>query len=105
VLRAEEGAANKLAVNSIVPLDDVKVHLPESVRMRVALGASNDAKLTALHELILATPGPGKLMLDLEQDGEYVVVLEPREFRVAADRCFIERAELLLGAGCVQALG
>jgi DNA polymerase-3 subunit alpha len=105
VLRAEEGAANKLAVNSIVPLDDVKVHLPDTVRMKITLAAANDAKLTALHDLILATPGPGKLMLDLEQDGEYVVVLEPREFRVAADRCFIERAELLLGQGAVQAIG
>jgi DNA polymerase III subunit alpha len=79
--------------------------MPESVRMRVALGAANSAKLTALHDLIVAAPGPAKLMLDLEQDGDYVVVLEPREFRVGADRCFIERAELLLGAGCVQALG
>jgi DNA polymerase-3 subunit alpha len=105
VLRAEEGAANKLAVNSIVPLDDVKVHLPDTVRMRIALGAANEAKLTALHDLIVATPGPGKLMIDLEQAGDYMVVLEPREFRVAADRCFIERAELLLGVGTVQALG
>jgi DNA polymerase-3 subunit alpha len=105
VLRAEEGAANKLAVSSIVPLDDVKVHLPDTVRMRITLAAANEAKLSALHQLLVAAPGPGKLMIDLEQDGDYLVVLEPKDIRIAADRCFIERAELLLGVGCVQALG
>ena len=104
VLRAEEGASNKLALNSIVALDDVKVHLPETVRVRVSLVAANDAKLNALLELVMAAPGPGKLMIDLEQDGEYLVVLEPGAMMVAADRVFIERAELLLGRGSVQAL-
>ena len=103
-LRAEEGAAPKLAVSSIVVLEDVKVHLPETVRMRIPLRTTDDAKLSALRDLIVATPGPGKLMIDLEQEGEYMVVLEPEEFRVSADRVFIERAELLLGRGTVQAL-
>jgi DNA polymerase-3 subunit alpha len=104
VLRADEGAANKLALSSIVPLDDVKVHLPETVRVKIPLGAANDAKLSALLELFTAAPGPGKLMIDLEQEGEYLVVLEPQNIKVAADRVFIERAELLLGRGTVQAL-
>jgi DNA polymerase-3 subunit alpha len=104
VLRAEEGAANKLALSSIVALDDVKVHLPDTVRVRVSLKAASDAKLSELHSLIASAPGPGKLMIDLEQDGEYLVVLEPDGMRVAADRVFIERAELLLGRGTVQAL-
>jgi DNA polymerase-3 subunit alpha len=104
VLRAEEGAAPKLALSSIVVLDDVKVRLPETVRMRIPLRTTDDAKLSALRDLIMGAPGPGKLMIDLEQEGEYMVVLEPEEFRVAADRVFIERAELLLGRGTVQAL-
>lgn len=104
LLRAEEGAANKLAISTIVALDDMKVHLPDTVRMKISLAAADDAKLAALHDLIVGAPGPGKLMIDLEQTGEYVVVLEPKEFRVAADRMFIERAEMLLGRGCVQAL-
>ena len=43
-------------------------------------------------------------MLNLEQAGEYCVVLEPVGQAIAADRAFIDRAEMLLGRGMVQAL-
>jgi DNA polymerase-3 subunit alpha len=43
-------------------------------------------------------------MINLEQKGEYTVMLEPEGLSVAADRVFIERAEQLLGRGAVQAL-
>ena len=54
--------------------------------------------------LLMSAPGPGKLMLNLEQRGEYCVILEPAELMVAADKSFIERTESLLGRGVVQAL-
>jgi DNA polymerase-3 subunit alpha len=44
-------------------------------------------------------------MLHLEKKGEYAVILEPGEMSVAADRCWIERVEELMGKGTVQALG
>jgi DNA polymerase-3 subunit alpha len=43
-------------------------------------------------------------MLNLEQPGEYCVVLEPANAMIAADRAFIDKVDLLLGRGMVQAL-
>ncbi|MGC8549853.1 MAG: DNA polymerase III subunit alpha [Acidobacteriaceae bacterium] len=104
-LRAEEDAAPKLALSSIQPLDDVKVKLPGSVRIKVPLERMSEAGLEELKALIAGAPGPGRLMLNLEKKGEFCVVLEPSQgFSVAADRGFVERAEALLGRGMVQAL-
>jgi DNA polymerase-3 subunit alpha len=103
-LRAEEDAAPKLAVSSIQALEDVKVKLPQNVRIRVTLDRATDQTLLSLHAMIQEAPGPGKLMINLEQRGEFVVMLEPEGFTVGADRIFIERAEELLGRGAVQAI-
>jgi len=103
-LRAEEDAAPKLCVSSISALEDVKVRLPQNVRIRVPLQRVTEAGLAELKELIAGAPGPAKLMLNLEQAGEFCVVLEPAEMKIAADRAFIDRAEELLGRGMVQAL-
>jgi len=103
-LRAEEDAAPKLCVSSIQALEDVKVKLPQNVRIRIPLERASDATLHELKQAIAASPGPGKLMLNLEQAGEFCVMLEPVGFSVAADRAFIERCEELLGRGMVQAI-
>jgi len=103
-LRAEEEAAPKLAVSSIQALEDVRVRLPQNVRIRVPLERASDATLIELRQMIAASPGPGKLMLNLEQKGEFCVMMEPMGVTVAADRAFVDRAEELLGRGMVQAL-
>ena len=103
-LRAEEEAAPKLAVSSIVPLEDVKVRLPQNVRIRVPLDRVSEASLTELKDTLAAAPGPGKLMLNLERAGEFCVVLEPAEMKIAADRALIDKVEELLGRGVVQAI-
>ena len=103
-LRAEEDAANKLCISSIQPLEDVRVKLPQSVRIKVTLDRANDQTLISLRGMIDAAPGPGKVMINLEQKGEFAVMLEPEGMSVAADRVFIERAEQLLGRGAVQAI-
>ena len=103
-LRAEEDAAPKLAVSSIQALEDVKVCLPQNVHIRVPLERASEATLAELKQMIASSPGPGKFMLNLEQAGEYCVVLEPAGQAIAADKAFIEKAEVLLGRGMVQAL-
>jgi DNA polymerase-3 subunit alpha len=103
-LRAEEDAANKLCVSSIQALEDVRVKLPQSVRIKVTLDRSTDQTLISLRGMIDAAPGPGKVMINLEQKDEFIVMLEPEGLLVAADRVFIERAEQLLGRGAVQAI-
>jgi DNA polymerase-3 subunit alpha len=44
-------------------------------------------------------------MMHLEKKGEFAVILEPEQMNVAADRCWVERVEEILGKGTVQALG
>ena len=103
-LRADEDAAPKLCVSSIQPLEDVKVRLPQNVRIRVLLERASEATLVELRQMIAASPGPGKLMLNIERSGEFCVMMEPIGVTVAADRAFMDRAEALLGRGMVQAL-
>ncbi len=103
-LRAEEEAAPKLCVSAIQALEDVKVRLPMNVRIRIQLDRVSETTLEDLRDLVVSAPGPGRLMLNVEQMGQYCVVMEPEQLRVAADRAFIDKAELLLGRGMVQAV-
>jgi len=102
VLRGEEDSAPKLAISSITALEDVKLKLPSSMRIRIALDRVGEPALTQLHAMMVATPGKGKILLDFEQRDDYLVVLEPEGLGVAADKAFIERVEELVGAGTVR---
>ena len=77
MLRAEEDSAPKLCVSSIQALEDVKVKLPQNVRIRVTLEKASDKTLIDLKQLIADSPGPGRMMISLEQTGDFAVVLEP----------------------------
>src|SRR5579872_153475 len=103
-LRADEDAAPKLCVSSIQALEDVKVRLPKNIRIRIPLERVSETTLEELRDLVAGAPGPARLMLNVEQRGQYCVVMEPEGMMVAADRAFIDRAELLLGRGMVQSL-
>jgi DNA polymerase-3 subunit alpha len=104
-LRAEEDAAPKLAISSIQTLEDVKIKLPNSIRIRVALAKAGENTLMDLKGLFEAAPGPGRVMLSLEQAGEFSVVMEPDSaFSIAADKGMIDRLEALLGRNSVQVL-
>jgi len=105
VLMGEEDAAPKIAINSIVALEDVQVKLPSGVRIRINLDRATEEILAALKTAADAAPGPGKVMLHLEKKGEYAVILEPESMSVAADRGWVERVEELVGKGTVQAVG
>ena len=102
VLRGEEDSAPKLAISNITALEDVKLKLPSSMRIRIALDRVGEPTLTELHAMMVATPGSGKVLLDFEQRDDYLVVLEPEGLGVAADKAFIERVEELVGAGAVR---
>ena len=104
VLRGEEDAAPKLAISSIQALEDVKIKLPESLRIKVPLHHPDAALLEKLLTIFRETPGKGKLLLDLEEPGEFCAVLEPQNVLVAADRLFIDRIEELVGRGGVRVI-
>ena len=103
-LRGEEDSAPKLSVTSIVALEDVKIKLPEALRIKVPLHNPDAALLEKLLAIFMEKPGPGKLLLDLEEPGEFCAVLEPVGFNVCADRLFIDQVEDLVGAGGVKVI-
>jgi len=103
-LRGEEDAAPKLSISSIQALEDIKIKLPEALRIKVPLHSPDTALLEKLHAVFLSKPGSGKLMLNLEEPGEFCAVLEPQGILVAADVLFIEQVEELVGRGAVQVI-
>ncbi|HUA96908.1 MAG TPA: DNA polymerase III subunit alpha [Terracidiphilus sp.] len=104
VLMGDEDAASKIALSQIQALEDVQVKLPVGVRIRINLDRATEEMLAALKSAADAAPGPGKVMLSLEKKGEWSAILEPEGMSVAADRCWVERVEELVGKGAVQAL-
>jgi DNA polymerase-3 subunit alpha len=104
VLMGDEDAAPKISVSSIKALEDVQVKLPGGVRIRINLDRATEEIFAGLKSAADAAPGPGKVMLHLEKNGEYAVILEPEGMSVAADRGWVERVEELVGKGAVQAL-
>jgi len=105
VLMGEEDSAPKISISGVQPLDAVKVKLPGGVRIRINLERASDELFAALKTEADAAPGPGKVMLQLEQKGEFAVILEPEQMSVAADRGWVERVEVLFGRGSVQPVG
>jgi DNA polymerase III subunit alpha len=103
-LRGEEDSAPKLSLSSIQALEDVQLKLPESLRIKVPLHNPDAALLEKLQAVFLDMPGKGKLLLDLEEPGEFCAVLEPQGVKVSADRLFIDRVEELVGRGGVRVI-
>ncbi len=102
VLMGEDDAAPKIAISSVQPLEEVNVKLPTGVRIRINLDRGTEEILAGLKSAADAAPGPSKVMLQLEKKGEYAVLLEPEGMNVAADRCWVERVEELVGRGAIQ---
>jgi DNA polymerase III subunit alpha len=105
MLMGEEDSAPKISISGVQALDDVKVKLPDGVRLRINLDRATEEMFAALKSAAEAAPGPGKLMLHLEKKDEYAVILEPEGMKVAADKGWVERVEELIGKGSVQAVG
>jgi len=104
VLRGEEDSAPKLSVSNVRALEDIKLKLPDSLRIKVPLHNPDAALLEKLNAVFLGAPGKGKLLLDLEEPGEFCAVLEPHNVTVNADRLFIDRVEELVGRGAVRVI-
>ncbi|HEY4356460.1 MAG TPA: DNA polymerase III subunit alpha, partial [Acidobacteriaceae bacterium] len=103
-LRGEEDSAPKLAISNIQALEDVKIKLPDALRIRVPLHSPDAMLMSKLEAVFRASPGAGKLLLNLEEPGVFCAVLEPKGFGVAADVAFIENVEELVGRGAVQVI-
>jgi DNA polymerase-3 subunit alpha len=103
-LRGDEDSAPKLAISGIQALEDVKIKLPEALRIRIPLHSPDTELLTKLRAVFQASPGTGKLMLRLEEPDQFSADLETHGLNVAADLAFIEQVESLVGRGAVQVI-
>jgi len=103
-VRIEEGTNPKLTVNEILPLEDAKVPLPNSLRIRVPLETANESTVDALHSLCARQKGAAKVLFDVERQGDFMVVMEAEGYNVLPDRNFIARVEELCGRGAVRVI-
>jgi DNA polymerase III subunit alpha len=103
-VRIEEGANPKLTVNDISPLEDARVPLPNSLRIRVPLETANESTVDALHTLCAQQKGAAKVLFDVERQGDFMVVMEAEGYNVMPDRNFIARVEELCGRGAVRVI-
>jgi DNA polymerase-3 subunit alpha len=103
-VRVEEGASPKLMVNDIMPLEDAKVPLPRSLRIRIPLETATESTVDALHTLFAERKGEAKVLFDVERAGDFMVVMEAEGYNVLPDRTFIARVESLCGRGAVRVI-
>jgi DNA polymerase III subunit alpha len=101
-LRVEEGSNPKLMVNDIQPLEDVKIPLPRSLRIRIPVESANEAIVDDLHLLFAERKGDAKVLFDVERKDDFMVVMEAEGYNVLPDRSFIARVEELCGRGAVR---
>ncbi len=103
-LRIEEGVNPKLTASEITPLEEVKVPLPRSLRIRIPLESANATTIDQLHELFRQRKGEAKVLFDVERRGDFMVVMEAEGYNVLPDRSFMARVEELCGRGAVRVI-
>jgi DNA polymerase III subunit alpha len=101
-IRVEEGTNPKITVAEITPLDEAKVPVPRSIRIRIPLESATEFTVDALHSLFAERKGEAKVLFDVERQGDFMVVMEPDGYNVQPDRNFIARVEELCGRGSVR---
>jgi DNA polymerase-3 subunit alpha len=103
-VRVEEGAAPRLAISNMTPLEEAQPKLPKSIRIRVPLDAASTGTVDALHSICTERAGNAKVLFDLERARDFMVVMEVEGYNVQADRAFIGRIEELCGRGAVKVI-
>jgi DNA polymerase-3 subunit alpha len=101
-VRVEENANPKLIFSEITSLEEAQVKLPRSIRIRIALESANASSIEALQRLFHERRGEAKVLLDVERDGDFMVVMEPGGYNVQPDRAFRSRVEELFGRGALR---
>jgi DNA polymerase III subunit alpha len=103
-VRIEEGANPKLTINDIVSLEEAKVPLPRSLRIRILLERASRETVDELHLLFSQRKGESKVLFDVEREGDFMVVMEAEGYNVLPDRAFIARVQELCGRDAVRVI-
>jgi DNA polymerase III subunit alpha len=101
-VRVEEGANPKITAADITSLEDAKVPLPRSLRIRIPVEGATENTVDDLHVLFSERKGEARVLFDVERQGDFMVVMEAEGYNVHPDRNFIARVEELCGRGSVR---
>jgi DNA polymerase-3 subunit alpha len=101
-VRVEEGSNPKITAADIRRLEDAKVPLPKSLRIRIPVEGCSESTVDALHSLFNERKGEARVLFDVERAGDFMVVMEAEGYNVQPDRNFIARVEELCGRGSVR---
>jgi len=101
-VRVEEGSNPKITVADVTALEDAKVPLPRSLRIRIPVEDATEGTVDALHSLFTERKGEARVLFDVERAGDFMVVMEAEGYNVHPDRNFIARVEQLCGRGSVR---
>jgi len=101
-VRVEEGSNPKITASEIIPLEDAKVPLPKSLRIRIPVEGCSESTVDSLHSLFNERRGEARVLFDVERAGDFMVVMEAEGYNVQPDRNFIARVEELCGRGSVR---
>ncbi len=100
----EEGAAPKVSIQEIVPLELARVPMPSLVSVKVRLGRNGMDRAAELSKLFGEKPGDTQVRLRLEAPGDFTVLLDvPAKIR--PDRGFRMELERICGADSFETLG
>jgi DNA polymerase-3 subunit alpha len=103
-VRIEEGANPKLTVSDISSLEEAKVPLPRSLRIRIPLEKASEATVDELHLLFSQRKGEAKVLFDVERPGDFMVVMEAEGYNVLPDRSFVSRVQELCGRDAIRVI-
>src|SRR5258708_1951810 len=103
-VRIEEGANPKLTVNDITPLEQAKIPLPRSLRIRIPLDKASENTVDELHLLFSQRKGEAKVLFDVERAGDFMVVMEAEGYNVLPDRSFVNRVQELCGRDAIRVI-
>jgi DNA polymerase-3 subunit alpha len=98
----EEGAATKISIQEMVPLEKAHVPLPSLISIKVRLG--KDERAQALQQLFERKPGATQVRLRLEAPRDFSVILDVPA-KVRPDREFRAAIEQICGAETLEVLG
>jgi len=103
-VRIEEGANPKLTANDIISLEEAKVPLPRSLRVRIPLDSASESTVDELYLLFSQRKGEARVLFDVERAGDFMVVMEAEGYNVLPDRAFITRVQELCGRDAVRVI-
>jgi DNA polymerase-3 subunit alpha len=100
----EEGAATRVSVQDIIPLEVARISLPSLISIKVRLGSNGTNKAGLLQDLFSRKQGEAQVRLRLERPREFSVILDVTT-KVRADKEFCAEVERICGPESLEVLG